>query len=142
MFHRYGEPTCGENILQPDNVSACDELLYFYFKADDVSHCQIKQGTSVIVLISLILAKADGTLHRYRLNSFKADKTISCFNFLTRIPNSLVSFLTINIQRHSIQKLHKHEKAHRAIAIELQWLEHLWNHENMFETGVVRVNEY
>ena len=24
---------------------------------------------------------------------------------------------------------------------ELQWLEHLWNHENMFETGVVRVNE-
>ena len=25
--------------------------------------------------------------------------------------------------------------------VELQWLEHLWNHENMFETGVVRVNE-
>ena len=24
---------------------------------------------------------------------------------------------------------------------ELQWLEHLWNHENMFETGVVRTNE-
>ena len=24
---------------------------------------------------------------------------------------------------------------------ELQWLEHLGNHENMFETGVVRVNE-
>ena len=24
---------------------------------------------------------------------------------------------------------------------ELQWLEHLWNHENMFETGVVRVND-
>ena len=23
--------------------------------------------------------------------------------------------------------------------VELQWLEHLWNHENMFETGVVRV---
>ena len=22
--------------------------------------------------------------------------------------------------------------------VELQWLEHLWNHENMFETGVVR----
>ena len=21
--------------------------------------------------------------------------------------------------------------------VELQWLEHLWNHENMFETGVV-----
>ena len=25
--------------------------------------------------------------------------------------------------------------------VELQWLEHLWNHENMFETWVVRANE-
>ena len=25
--------------------------------------------------------------------------------------------------------------------VELQWLEHLWNHENMFETEVVRDNE-
>ena len=25
--------------------------------------------------------------------------------------------------------------------VELQWLEHLWNHENMFETGVLRANE-
>ena len=25
--------------------------------------------------------------------------------------------------------------------VELQWLEHLWNYENMFETGVVRANE-
>ena len=24
---------------------------------------------------------------------------------------------------------------------ELQWLEHFWNHENMFETGAVRANE-
>ena len=24
---------------------------------------------------------------------------------------------------------------------ELQWLEHLWNHEKMFEIGVVRANE-
>ena len=24
---------------------------------------------------------------------------------------------------------------------ELQWLEHLWNHEKMFETEVVRANE-
>ena len=23
----------------------------------------------------------------------------------------------------------------------IQWLEHLWNHEKMFETGVVRANE-
>ena len=25
--------------------------------------------------------------------------------------------------------------------VEFQWLEHLWNHENMFETGIVRANE-
>ena len=25
--------------------------------------------------------------------------------------------------------------------VEFQWLEHLWNYENMFETGVVRANE-
>ena len=25
--------------------------------------------------------------------------------------------------------------------VELQWLEHLWNHEDMFETGVVRAND-
>ena len=25
--------------------------------------------------------------------------------------------------------------------VELQWLEHLWDHENYFETGVVRANE-
>ena len=24
--------------------------------------------------------------------------------------------------------------------VELQWLEQLWDHENMFETGVVRAN--
>ena len=26
------------------------------------------------------------------------------------------------------------------IAVELQWLEPLWNHENMFETGLMSVN--
>ena len=26
--------------------------------------------------------------------------------------------------------------------VELQWLEHLWDHEIVFETEVVRANEY
>ena len=30
---------------------------------------------------------------------------------------------------------------HALIPIELQWLKHLWNHENMFETGVVGAKE-
>ena len=25
--------------------------------------------------------------------------------------------------------------------VKLQWLEHLWDYENMFETGVLRANE-
>ena len=25
--------------------------------------------------------------------------------------------------------------------VELQWLEHLWDHENLFETGIVRASE-
>ena len=25
--------------------------------------------------------------------------------------------------------------------VELQWLRHLWNHENVFETGVVQATE-
>ena len=28
-----------------------------------------------------------------------------------------------------------------AFTVELQWLEHVWNHENMFEARVVRANE-
>ena len=30
---------------------------------------------------------------------------------------------------------------HLPTTVELQWLEHLWDHENLFETGVVRANE-
>ena len=29
----------------------------------------------------------------------------------------------------------------RTGTVELQWLEHLWDYENMFETGVLRANE-
>ena len=30
---------------------------------------------------------------------------------------------------------------YKLYTVELQWLEHTWNHENIFETGVVRANE-
>ena len=39
------------------------------------------------------------------------------------------------------------KKGHKTVSdfevnkVELQWLEHLWYHENMFETGVVRAYE-
>ena len=30
----------------------------------------------------------------------------------------------------------------QVITVELQWLKHFWNHENMFETRVVRPNKF
>ena len=34
-----------------------------------------------------------------------------------------------------------HQRHYQQQPSELQWLEHLWNHESMFETGVVRAKE-
>ena len=33
------------------------------------------------------------------------------------------------------------EKINTGYTVEFQWLKHLWNHENMFQTGVVQANE-
>ena len=30
---------------------------------------------------------------------------------------------------------------YKQYTVKLQWLEHLWDHENQFEIGVVRANE-
>ena len=35
----------------------------------------------------------------------------------------------------------KHCHKFHQVTVELQWLEHLWDHENYFETGGVRANE-
>ena len=35
----------------------------------------------------------------------------------------------------------RRSQARFQITVELQWLEHLWDHENLFETGEVRANE-
>ena len=36
---------------------------------------------------------------------------------------------------------HQSSIIYNLITVDLQWLEHIWNHENMLETGVVRANE-
>ena len=46
-------------------------------------------------------------------------------NDITHVPNFINSLEFMSFQ----------------ITLELQWLAHLWDHENMFETGVVRANE-
>ena len=35
-----------------------------------------------------------------------------------------------------------HNASDSGYTVELQWLEHLWDHENMFEIGEIRANEY
>ena len=36
---------------------------------------------------------------------------------------------------------HNFHEQIRIDTVDFQWLEHLWNYENMFETEVVRANE-
>ena len=50
-----------------------------------------------------------------------------------------VLFRALRLVNLSLQNI---TEADGSYTVELQWLEHLWNHENMFETGVVRANEY
>ena len=47
------------------------------------------------------------------------------------VRNALNTFLT----------LRNKESISSKTTVELQWLKHLWNHENKFETGVVRADE-
>ena len=46
--------------------------------------------------------------------------------------NCVYFFIRMLLHKDSIQLVN---------TVKLQWLEHLWDYENMFETGVVRANE-
>ena len=46
-----------------------------------------------------------------------------------------------NLMRTFLDILYLCEKRMHVYTVEHQWLEHLWDHENKFETGVVRANE-
>ena len=63
-------------------------------------------------------------------------KSVSAYVILHSISNNSIAQIT----HCSLKLLHVFRclEPHTA---ELQWLEHLWNHENMFERGVVRANE-
>ena len=50
-------------------------------------------------------------------------------------PAVLIKFAHAHIADVSINQSYTYH------TVKLQWLEHLWNHENMFETGLVRANE-
>ena len=65
-----------------------------------------------------------------------------CVGF-TMSGNFLISFLMSTEERYFLGEgiLSITMKQSSLITVELQWLEHLWDHENMFESGVVRANE-
>ena len=54
--------------------------------------------------------------------------------------------LDVKIYLHGFLFILRHNKSYvckeiQTNTVELQWLEHLCDHKNMFETGVVRANE-
>ena len=67
------------------------------------------------------------------INSLVCPKDYMPYMFDETLPNCSRDFIT-------------EKRCHCAHRItlnteELQWLKHLWNHENMFETGVAQANE-
>ena len=66
------------------------------------------------------------------------DKSISVLlNGLNNSPSASFA-IKITMNRDSMRCLVNMSDEY---TVGLQWLEHLWNHEIMFETGVVRINE-
>ena len=57
------------------------------------------------------------------------------------------SLIVLEEKLHLMAELHKtlleiYDHSGGGKIVELQWLEHPWNHDNMFETGVVRASEF
>ena len=73
----------------------------------------------------------------------KRSKKLSDLNVLQKGVKSDVAWKTV------VRLIHREHTATRMLTfgrevhntVELQWLDHLWNHEKMFETGGVRTNE-
>ena len=77
--------------------------------------------------------------------------SLSCVNLcICAYPNTVLFGVTYTRPVQTIKKQNrrcantgfsKSEVLLKSYTVELQWLEHLWDHENMFEAGVVRDNE-
>ena len=71
----------------------------------------------------------------------KTDQTVCLLNaFLLTVCNFQIAYLSAMNQTLKTQTSHQ-ICTFSVHTVEFQWLEHLWNQENMFETGVVRANE-
>ena len=47
----------------------------------------------------------------------------------------------MEVKRKAVDDNKDSDEGNKLTAMELQWLKHLWDHENLFETGVVRASE-
>ena len=47
----------------------------------------------------------------------------------------------MEVKRKAVDDNKNSDEGNKLSTVELQWLEHLWDHENLFGTGVVRANE-
>ena len=65
---------------------------------------------------------------------------ITIFNLFLYNQHCLL-FIYIKNKHQAFVRIKKVGSELSGYTVELQWLEHLRNHENMFETGVVRANE-
>ena len=55
---------------------------------------------------------------------------------------TLIRLLLLVCEDLSVTIFRKNSNQQANTTVELQWLEHLWDHEIVFETEVVRANEY
>ena len=64
-------------------------------------------------------------------------RILICYEYQRNLFVSVFFFLLITY--HNLRAPNLDTK--RQYTVELQWLEHLWDHENEFKSGVVRANE-
>ena len=97
------------------------------------SNCDVKLYLSVtLFLIKLIL-----TCSLSHIQEKKAQET-----YTEHIYDLLGFFYHIVKAPPAVKNVSFHPVEQHQFTLELQWLEHLWYHENVFETGVVRAMEF
>ena len=78
-------------------------------------------------------------------SSYAKSKSSDMPAYLSSLDKALLHTTCINLEESTPQNkvlaIHRARDKFDLRTAELEWLEHLWNHENMFLTGVIRANE-
>ena len=84
------------------------------------------------------------------LGLFGRGKTFPFYNWISKVTlQTILETLPTILEEYLQQGAYKTQRSVFSAAtdtkentVELEWLKHLWDQENMVETGVVRANEY